>query len=140
MLVSPAMSALHGAFWRGGTFLYVPKGVKAVAPVHSVLWAVNGRTFTHTLVVLEEGAEAEEMRVSSSNRVRRFHEVLDELLAEFGLQSSFARASSNGRRRLAGGASGAMGRLLGRPSFINASRASGCSGSGPRSLSDMPRR
>lgn len=51
-------AALHGAFWRGGTFLYVPKDVRAAAPLHSALWAVNGKTFSHTLVVLEEGAEA----------------------------------------------------------------------------------
>ncbi|MCI0580850.1 MAG: Fe-S cluster assembly protein SufD [Chloroflexi bacterium] len=51
-------AALHGAFWRGGTFLYVPKNVKAAAPLHSALWAVDGRTFSHTLVVLEQGAEA----------------------------------------------------------------------------------
>lgn len=51
-------AAMHGAFWRGGTFLYVPKNVKATAPLHSVLWSANGRTFTHTLVVLEDGAEA----------------------------------------------------------------------------------
>lgn len=51
-------AAMHGAFWRGGTFLYVPKNVKASAPLHSVLWSVNGKTFTHTLVVLDEGAEA----------------------------------------------------------------------------------
>ena len=51
-------AAMHGAFWRGGTFLYVPKNVRAAAPLHSVLWSVNGKTFTHTLVVLEESAEA----------------------------------------------------------------------------------
>ncbi|MFO7681438.1 MAG: Fe-S cluster assembly protein SufD [Chloroflexota bacterium] len=51
-------AALHGAFWRGGTFLYVPKNVKAAAPVHTVLWVENGKTFTHTLVVLDEGSEA----------------------------------------------------------------------------------
>jgi Fe-S cluster assembly protein SufD len=50
-------AALHGAFWRGGTFLYVPKNVAAAAPLHSVLWSASGRTFTHTLVVLESGAE-----------------------------------------------------------------------------------
>jgi Fe-S cluster assembly protein SufD len=50
-------AALHGAFWRGGTFLYVPKGVKA-PPMHSALWSNSGKTFSHTLVVLEEGAEA----------------------------------------------------------------------------------
>lgn len=51
-------AALHGAFWRGGTFLYIPKNVQANAPLHTALWSVKGRTFSHTLVVLEEGAEA----------------------------------------------------------------------------------
>ena len=50
-------AALHGAFWRGGIFLYVPRGVKA-PPMHSALWSNSGKTFSHTLVVLEEGAEA----------------------------------------------------------------------------------
>ena len=51
-------AALHGAFWRGGTFLYVPQNIQAAAPFHTVLWNVNGKTFTHTLVVVEQGAEA----------------------------------------------------------------------------------
>jgi Fe-S cluster assembly protein SufD len=50
-------AALHGAFWRGGTFLYVPRGVKA-PPMHSALWSNKGKTYSHTLVVLEERAEA----------------------------------------------------------------------------------
>ncbi|GAB4149834.1 MAG: Fe-S cluster assembly protein SufD [Candidatus Promineifilaceae bacterium] len=51
-------AALHGAFWRGGTFLYVPKNVRAAAPFHNALWSANGKTFSHTLVILERGAEA----------------------------------------------------------------------------------
>ncbi len=51
-------AALHAAFWRGGVFLYVPRNVTAVAPLHSALWATSGKTFSHTLVVLEERAEA----------------------------------------------------------------------------------
>lgn len=51
-------AALHGAYWRGGTFLYVPKNVRAVAPFHNALWSANGKTFSHTLVILERGAEA----------------------------------------------------------------------------------
>ncbi len=51
-------AALHAAFWRGGTFLYVPKNVKVAAPLHTALWNADGKTFTHTLVVLDEGAEA----------------------------------------------------------------------------------
>ena len=75
-------AALHGAFWRGGTFLYVPKNVKAVAPLHSVLWSVNGRTFTHTLVVLDEGAEAIFMDeyASADGQAQAFHNGVIELL------------------------------------------------------------
>ncbi len=51
-------AALHAAFWRGGTFLYVPAGVVVPAPLHSVLWGAAGKTYTHTLVVLGPGAQA----------------------------------------------------------------------------------
>lgn len=51
-------AALHGAFWRGGVFLYIPRNVVAAAPLHSALWATGGRTFTHTLVVLDTNSEA----------------------------------------------------------------------------------
>jgi Fe-S cluster assembly protein SufD len=51
-------AALHGAFWRGGTFLYVPNGVEVEAPFHSVSWTSAGKSYSHTLVVLEQGAKA----------------------------------------------------------------------------------
>ena len=75
-------AALHGAFWRGGTFLYVPKNVKANAPLHSALWSENGRTFTHTLVVLQEGAEASFMDeyASADGETQGFHNGVVELL------------------------------------------------------------
>lgn len=75
-------AALHGAFWRGGTFLYVPKNVKAAAPLHTVLWSVNGKTFTHTLVVLDEGAEAifVDEYASTSGDEQTFHNGAIELL------------------------------------------------------------
>lgn len=77
-------AALHGAFWRGGTFLYVPKDVKAAAPLHSVLWSVNGRTFTHTLVVLDEGAEAVFMDeyASAEGNGQALHNGVIELLVK----------------------------------------------------------
>jgi len=75
-------AALHGAFWRGGTFLYVPRNVKADAPMHSVLWSVNGRTFTHTLAVVETGAEAILMDeyASADGEAQGFHNGVVELL------------------------------------------------------------
>src|SRR6478752_4160791 len=52
--------ALHGAFWQGGSFLYVPKGVTVELPFRAftVGQSPESAVFTHTVVVLEEGAEA----------------------------------------------------------------------------------
>ena len=63
-----ALSALHAAFWTGGTVLYVPKGVKVEAPLFSLVGlAGKGRVdFDHTLVILEEGAEATLVRETSA--------------------------------------------------------------------------
>ncbi len=54
------LSALHAAFWTGGVLLYVPKGVTVEIPLFSLIGlSPEGSTdFSHTLVVLEEGAEA----------------------------------------------------------------------------------
>lgn len=55
-----AFAALHAAAWSGGAFLHVPKGVKLAEPLfHLVAMSATGRAdLNHTLVVLEEGAEA----------------------------------------------------------------------------------
>jgi Fe-S cluster assembly protein SufD len=55
-----ALAALHAAYWTGGTLLYVPKGVKVEAPLFSLVGLARaGRVdMDHTLIVLEEGAEA----------------------------------------------------------------------------------
>jgi Fe-S cluster assembly protein SufD len=62
-------AALHAAFWTGGTLLYVPKGVSVEAPLFSLVGlAKGGRVdFTHTLVVLEEGASATLVRETASS-------------------------------------------------------------------------
>ncbi|HLF29344.1 MAG TPA: Fe-S cluster assembly protein SufD [Anaerolineae bacterium] len=52
-------AALHGAFWRGGTFLYVPAGVDVSLPLRAATWLSEQSTsFTHTLIILEQGARA----------------------------------------------------------------------------------
>ena len=62
-------AALHAAFWTGGTLLYVPRGVKVEAPLFSLVgMAHEGRVdFSHTLVVLEEDAEATLVRETASS-------------------------------------------------------------------------
>jgi Fe-S cluster assembly protein SufD len=62
-------AALHAAFWTGGTLLYVPKGVHVEAPLFSLVGLANeGRVdFSHTLVVLDEGASATLVRETASS-------------------------------------------------------------------------
>lgn len=52
-------AALHAACWSGGQLLYVPRNVTMDEPlyVHSLM-NDGGVDFGHTLVILEEGAEA----------------------------------------------------------------------------------
>jgi Fe-S cluster assembly protein SufD len=52
--------ALHAAFWGTGTFLYVPRGVAIDLPFRSFAVDTNTgqATFTHSLIVVEESAEA----------------------------------------------------------------------------------
>ena len=53
-------SAWHAAFFTGGTVLYVPRNVEVSAPLHSFigLAAEGAADFSHTLIVLEDGASA----------------------------------------------------------------------------------
>jgi Fe-S cluster assembly protein SufB len=60
--VSPNLhkfAALHGAVWSGGTFIYVPKGVKVDMPLQAY-FRMNTESmgqFEHTLIIIDEGAE-----------------------------------------------------------------------------------
>jgi Fe-S cluster assembly protein SufB len=62
--VSPKLhkfAALHAAVWSGGTFIYVPKGVKVTAPLQAYfrMNAMAGGQFEHTLIIIDEGAECQ---------------------------------------------------------------------------------
>lgn len=50
--------ALHGAVWSGGSFVYVPKGVKVDIPLQSYfrLNSPEAGQFEHTLIIVDEGA------------------------------------------------------------------------------------
>ena len=53
-------AALHAAVWSGGTFLYVPKGVKVDQPLQAY-FRMNAKRmgqFEHTLIIAEDGAQA----------------------------------------------------------------------------------
>ncbi len=52
-------AALHGAVWSGGSFVYVPPGVKVEIPLQSYfrLNAKGAGQFEHTLIIVDEGAD-----------------------------------------------------------------------------------
>jgi len=52
-------SALNGAVWSGGSFIYVPKGVHLEKPLQSYFRINNEKSgqFERTLIIVDEGAE-----------------------------------------------------------------------------------
>lgn len=54
-------TALNGAVWSGGTFIYVPKGVEVKVPIQSYfrINRANEGQFERTLIIVEEGAHVE---------------------------------------------------------------------------------
>ncbi|HEU5229454.1 MAG TPA: Fe-S cluster assembly protein SufD [Ktedonobacteraceae bacterium] len=62
-------TAQHAAFWSGGIFLYVPKGVEIEAPILAQLWidAPASATFSHTLIVAEQESSVRFVEEYNSN-------------------------------------------------------------------------
>ncbi len=77
-------AAWHAAFWTGGTVLYVPRNVQIEKPLHSLIGlATDGAAdFSHTLIILEEGASATllEETASASSTAAGLHVGAVELL------------------------------------------------------------
>jgi Fe-S cluster assembly protein SufB len=50
---------MHGAVWSGGTFIYIPKGVKVAQPLQAYfrMNRMASGQFEHTLIIADEGAE-----------------------------------------------------------------------------------
>jgi Fe-S cluster assembly protein SufB len=61
---------LHGAVWSGGTFIYVPKGVKVDLPLQAYfrMNAESGGQFEHTLIIADEGSEIQYIEGCSAPR------------------------------------------------------------------------
>ena len=66
-------AALHGAVWSGGSFIYVPKGVKVNMPLQSYfrLNAAEAGQFEHTLIIVEEGADLHYIEGCSAPKYKR---------------------------------------------------------------------
>ncbi len=77
-------ASLHGAFWNGGTFLYVPKNVVIAEPINTLAFydAPDVAICSHSLIILETGASAKliEDFGSSANEAQRFGSRAVELI------------------------------------------------------------
>ncbi len=87
-------SALHAAFWTGGTLLYVPKGVVLETPLSTLVGlSASGRAdLHHTLVILEEGAKAtlvQEYAGASRGKTPGLHVGAVELIVGEGARLRF---------------------------------------------------
>lgn len=91
-------SALHAAFWTGGALLYVPRGVKIEVPLYHLigLSAEGASDLSHTLVVLEEGAEASLVQETAAHARTRpgLHVGAVELIVGTGAKLRFVNVQN----------------------------------------------
>ncbi len=61
---------LHAAVWSGGTFIYVPRGVKVNVPLQAYfrMNAERGGQFEHTLIIADERSEVQYIEGCSAPR------------------------------------------------------------------------
>ena len=81
-------SALHGAFWSGGSFVYVPQGVKVPQPLQ-IYFMMNYPGFgqmEHTLIVAEQGASVQYIEGCSAPHYTKdsLHSAVVEIFAGKG--------------------------------------------------------
>ncbi|MCI0182844.1 Fe-S cluster assembly protein SufD [Sulfoacidibacillus ferrooxidans] len=70
------MIALHGALWRNGTFIYLPRHVVIDHPLQMISVTTSGGhgTFIHNLIVAEAGSQVEFVDIYVANQ-----DIADEL-------------------------------------------------------------
>jgi len=93
-------AAMNAAFWTGGVFLYVPRGVRVEVPLRSYRWISEGGSavFPRTLVVAEGGAEVslvDEMASPDFDR-QTFALATAEVFAEDGAKVNYVSVQSWG--------------------------------------------
>ncbi len=77
-------AALHGAFWTNGVFVYVPRGASVEQALRVVVSAelAGHSNLSHTLIVLEDGAQATfaEDFISPANEAQGFSSRVLEII------------------------------------------------------------
>ncbi len=88
-------AALNSAFWSGGTFIYVPKGVKCEIPLQTYFRMNNEATaqFERTLIIVDEGASVHYVEgcTAPTYSTASLHAAIVEI---FALEGSYMRYST----------------------------------------------
>ncbi len=89
-------TALHAAFWSGGIFLYVPKGVEITAPILSQVWldAPDAAFFSHTLIVADEMSSVRFVTEYSSGVEVGRETLLDDVVEVYAKNASSVEFSN----------------------------------------------
>jgi Fe-S cluster assembly protein SufB len=86
-------SALHGAVWSGGSFLYVPEGVKVDLPLQAY-FRMEGSgegTFEHTLIIAEAGSDVNYIEgcTAQTYSVNSMHSAVVEIFVKEGARARY---------------------------------------------------
>ena len=86
-------AALHGAVWSGGTFVWVPEGVKVEIPLQAYfrMQTQGVGQFEHTLIVAEPGSSVHYIEGCSAPRYTKvvLHSGMVEIVAKEGAHVRF---------------------------------------------------
>ncbi|HAF71494.1 TPA: Fe-S cluster assembly protein SufB [Candidatus Acetothermia bacterium] len=86
-------SALHGAVWSGGTFVWVPEGVEVKIPLQGYfrMQTAGAGQFEHTIVVAEPGSSVHYIEGCSAPRYTKavLHSGMVEVFAKQGAHVRF---------------------------------------------------
>ncbi|MGK2878020.1 MAG: Fe-S cluster assembly protein SufB [Solirubrobacterales bacterium] len=86
-------SALHGAIWSGGSFAYIPAGVKVDLPLQAYFRMEGSAegTFEHTLIIAEEGSEINYIEgcTAQSYSLNSMHSAVVEIFVKEGAKARY---------------------------------------------------
>jgi Fe-S cluster assembly protein SufB len=86
-------SALHGAVWSGGSFVYIPPGVKCDLPLQAYfrMEGAGEGTFEHTLIVADEGSDVNYIEgcTAQTYSVNSMHSAVVEIFVHEGAKARY---------------------------------------------------
>ncbi|HEX4110476.1 MAG TPA: Fe-S cluster assembly protein SufB [Solirubrobacteraceae bacterium] len=86
-------SALHGAVWSGGSFVYIPKGVTCDLPLQAYfrMEGAGEGTFEHTLIIADEGAQVNYIEgcTAQTYSVNSMHSAVVEIFVHEGAKARY---------------------------------------------------